>query len=286
MQIELPICIDAKEFFTRWISSTIQTRDWSSWKNNCSDWKKRYGALEGKDFTNRKFLSHYQFVDALSDLVPENRLIVTGSSGLAVEAFYSTFRNKPGQRIFLTSGLGSMGYGLPAAVGACFGGGRCPTVCVESDGSLMLNLQELATVSASKLPLLLIVMNNQGYASIRNTQRNYFKSRFVGTGPEANMFMPDFQSLGSTFGFAVRRATTVSELIDTLHTSLAENGPTLLEVVLEPDEVLSPKVSALPQRDGSIISMPLEDMSPLLSLETLQREMIVPLTEQSLNAQR
>lgn len=120
-------------------------------------------------------------MDALSDVFPAETLITTGSSGLAVEAFYTVFRNKPGQRVFLTSGLGAMGYGLPAAIGACFANNRNPMIAVESDGSLQLNIQELATLHAFNLPICLIVMNNGGYASIRSTQRNYFKARY-GTG--------------------------------------------------------------------------------------------------------
>jgi len=108
--------------------------------------------------------------------------------------FYTIFRNKPGQRVFLTSGLGSMGYGLPTAIGACLANDKKPMVAIESDGSLQLNLQEFATLVAQQLPITLVIMNNGGYASIRNTQRNYFASRFVGTGPEAGLMLPDLES--------------------------------------------------------------------------------------------
>ncbi len=278
MAIDLQICADARDFLTAWAEAGIVPGEWASWRDRCADWKVRYPALDGRTFTSDDSISHFQFVDALSDAVPENRLIVTGSSGLAVEVFYTVFRNKPGQRIFLTSGLGSMGYGLPAAIGACIGAGRPPTICVESDGSLMLNIQELAVLKAQNLPILLVIMNNNGYASIRNTQRNYFSSRFLGTGPSSGLHIPDFLAIAKAFGLPARRISKANELATGLSDALAVlSTPCVLEVCLQNDEVLAPKVSAIPQPDGSIISMPLEDMSPLLPRTVLRQEMIVPL---------
>jgi acetolactate synthase-1/2/3 large subunit len=173
--------------------------------------------------------------------------------------------------MFLTSGLGSMGYGVAAAIGACIGAGRVPTVCVESDGSLMLNLQELATLKALNLPITVVVMNNGGYASIRNTQRNYFEARYLGTGPGSGLYIPDFVSVSRGMGLVAEHINTV----DQLKKSFGSTGPMVLNVHLMHDEVLSPKVAAMPQLDGSIISMPLEDMSPLLPLEQLKSEMLV-----------
>jgi acetolactate synthase-1/2/3 large subunit len=172
--------------------------------------------------------------------------------------------------MFLTSGLGAMGYGIAAASGACIGAGRIPTVCVESDGSLMLNLQELATLKALNLPVTVVVMNNGGYASIRNTQRNYFEGRYLGTGPASGLFIPDFVEVAKSMGLTAQDINLPSQLMDAFDVA----GPRLLNVHLKTDEVLTPKVAAMPQPDGSIISMPLEDMSPLLSLEQLKAEMI------------
>ncbi len=195
------------------------------------------------------------------------------SSGLAVEVFYTVFRNKLGQRIFLTSGLGSMGYGLPAAIGACVGSRGKHTICVESDGSLMLNLQELATLKQMDLPINLVIMNNQGYASIRNTQKNYFSGRYIGSGMDSGLLIPDFKSLSHALDIDFVRVEDINELT----TDLFVNNLRLIEVVLEENVILAPKVSAIPQPDGSMISMPLEDMSPLLSRDVLRREMIIPL---------
>ncbi len=286
MDIQLPITADALHFLTQLSRQPLQALDCAAWRQRCQDWKQRYPVNDGAGFGQNDQISHYQFVDALSEVAKPNTLISTGSSGLAVEAFYTVFRNQPGQRIFLTSGLGSMGYGLPAAIGACFANGLKPMLAIESDGSLQLNIQELATVRAFNLPICILIMNNGGYCSIRNTQRNYFNERYIGTGPEAGLWLPDLEKLAATYELPFMRISEPEQLQAQLAQALAMGGPCLVDIRLLENETLAPKASAMPQPDGSIISMPLEDMSPLLPLEVLQREMLVPLTESSLKAVR
>lgn len=278
MDITLPILSDAKDFIESCLEGgLISHSDWGVWREKCLDWKTRFTPLDGRKFQSDAPISHYEFVESISDANPENQLVITGSSGLAVEVFYTVYRNKSGQRMFLTSGLGSMGYGVAAAIGACVGAGRIPTLCVESDGSLMLNLQELATLKALNLPITVVVMNNGGYASIRNTQRNYFEGRYLGTGPASGLYIPDFVEVAKGMSLAAEDIRTV----DQLKKAFGSTGPRVLNVHLMSDEVLSPKVAAMPQPDGSIISMPLEDMSPLLSLEQLKAEMLVGIDSKS-----
>jgi acetolactate synthase-1/2/3 large subunit len=280
MSIDISVCADAKAFLQTWFQSLPIMGPIDPWRTRCANWKHRYPPLDGRVFPQTNPIGHFQLVDRLSDVIPEDRLVITGSSGLAVEVFYTAFRNRRGQRIFLTSGLGSMGYGLAAAMGACIGAGRQPTVCVESDGSLMLNLQELATLKHLNLPLTLVIMNNNGYASIRNTQRNYFQERYLGSGQSSGLWMPDFLKIAQAMGIRCERVNDIQQLTPDLFDAELK----LVEVVLEEDVVLAPKVSALPQADGSMISMPLEDMSPLLPRDVLRQEMLIPLRPESLNA--
>lgn len=253
--------------------------DYSDWINKIADWKQRYPRCDGEKFPEQGEISHYHFIDRLSALTKANELIITGSSGLAVEVFYSTFVNKPGQRIFLTSGLGSMGYGLPAAIGGCLASGQKPVVSVEGDGSLQLNLQELSTLKSLNLPIRMFIMNNNGYASIRNTQRNYFDERYVATGQEAGLLIPDLVKLAEAIGLDAVRINDASELDEKIQYVLNHPGPILCDVSIIKDEALWPKVSANPQANGSMISMPLEDMTPLLSLDQLKQEMLVSLAD-------
>jgi acetolactate synthase-1/2/3 large subunit len=286
MDIDLRLPVDAGTFIDALAtkSGLLPATDRSPWHQRCADWKQRYAVGEGKPFGTEGPISHYHFVSALSDAAPPDTLVSTGSSGLGVEAFYTVFRNKPGQRVFLTSGLGAMGYGLPAAIGACLASGRRPMIAVESDGSLQLNLQELATLKAQNLPICLVIMNNGGYCSIRNTQRNYFQERYLGTGPEAGLWLPDLERIAAVYDMRFLRISDAAELASGLAAALELPRPCLIDVRLLENETLTPKAAAIPQADGSMISMPLEDMSPLLSLEQLQQEMTEPLHPASLAA--
>jgi acetolactate synthase-1/2/3 large subunit len=286
MTIDLPIVSDARTFLLELLrrANDIQQLGRSEWLSRCAHWKLRYSVKSGRQYPKQGSISHYQFVDALSDAIPADTLVATGSSGLGVEVFYTVFRNKPGQRIFLTSGLGAMGYGLPAAIGASLANGDKPMVAVESDGSLQLNVQELATLKALNLPICLFIMNNNGYASIRNTQRNYFEGRYIGTGPESSLFIPDTTRIADSLGIPAMRIKSVEELVPGLKQALESPRPFICDVCLLENEALAPKVSAMPQPDGSIVSMPLEDMAPLLPLAELEENMTVPLSAASRTA--
>jgi acetolactate synthase-1/2/3 large subunit len=287
MDISVSVACDAAEFIKAISEIVIPSHlDWKDWCFLCNDWKKRYAVNDGDLFPEEGVISHYQLMDVLSEVIPEGTLVSTGSSGLAIEAFYTVFRNKLGQRVFLTSGLGSMGYGLPAAIGACFANGKRPMIAIESDGSLQLNIQELATVQAFNLPITLIVMNNDGYASIRNTQKNYFNERYVGTGPEAGLIIPALDKLAKVYGFSFTKIKDVRELKNKLSKNILLERPCIIDINLIKSEVLTPKVSTLPQKDGSMLSMPLEDMSPFLPLSVLKNEMIIEISEESFLAER
>lgn len=282
MDIAIGVTADAADFLAaldQAVAAPAPARP--GWLARIADWKARYPVNDGQPFPASGPIDHYHFVSALSAAIPPDTLVATGSSGLAIEVFYTVFQNKRGQRVFLTSGLGSMGYGLPAAIGACFANGKKPMVAVESDGSLQLNLQELATLRAQKLPICLIVMNNGGYASIRSTQRNYFAGRHVGTGPEAGLLLPDLEQVAATYGLPFRRITDAADLAPVLKEVAGHPQAMIVDVQLTPNEILAPKCAALPQPDGSMLSMPLEDMSPLLPLAELEAQMIVPLLPQS-----
>lgn len=217
-------------------------------------------------------LSIYEFIEALSDAFMGGETIVTGSSGLAIEVFYTHFRNRPGQWIALTTALGSMGYGLPALLGAsAASSGKC--FLFESDGSMMMNLQEMQSLKTLGRPLTIFVQNNGGYASIRATQENYFESRFVGTGSTSKLDVPDFEALAASFGFDFMRITADTDIASALKKAVEADGQLLVDVVLRKDEKLMPKCGVTRLPNNQLVSQPLEDMTPLLSIEDL-REVI------------
>jgi acetolactate synthase-1/2/3 large subunit len=240
MDVDVAVSADAAAFIAAVGSVTPPARpEVSEWIATCRSWKQRYAVDAAA--TGGAAIGHQAFVSALSDAAPPDCVVGTGSSGLAVEAFYLGFRNKPGQRVFLTSGLGSMGYGLPAAIGGCLAAHARPMICVEGDGSLMLNIQELATLKGQNLPVCLIVMNNRGYCSIRNTQRNYFQGRFIGTDPEHRLWMPDLEKVAAAFELPFARLESPASLASDLRRALALPRPCLIDVRLVADEQLSPR---------------------------------------------
>ena len=279
MNIAKTIVSDAKEFIMAMLAQKdrLAPVDRSKWIARCHDWKLRFPINDGKPFSETGPISHYHLTKVLMDEIPENTMIATGTAGLGIEILYTAFATKPGQRMFLNTGLGAMGYGLPTIVGCGVAIGKKPFVAIESDGSLMMNVQELQTIRMLDLPVRLFVINNQGYASIRSTQRNYFQSRYVGTGTESRLCFPDMTQLASANGIAAMQIRDASELKGGVREALDRRGPLLIDVHVEPDAELWPKAAALPQPDGTMRSMPLEDMSPLLSREELRENMIVPL---------
>jgi acetolactate synthase-1/2/3 large subunit len=169
-----------------------------------------------------------------------------------------------------------MGFGIPAMVGAGVAYGK-PFAGLESDGSLMFNLQELMTLKALEIPACIFIMNNDGYASIRNTQRNYFDGRYIASGPSSKLLMVDIVAVATSMGIPAIRIEDASDLRDGIRAALKQKGLFICDVRLEAEAALWPKSAAIPLEDGSMMSMPLEDMTPLLSREELRENMMVPL---------
>ena len=287
-KIKLKLNFDAKNFFDELIKIKFPDHNnFKKWKDKCEHWKKNF-SFDRENIKSKKiFFDHYFVVNKLSDKFPKNLLICTGSSGLAIEVFYLVFKNKPGQRIFLTSGLGSMGYGIPASIGACFANKKKPMVLIEGDGSFHQNIQELAVIKKFNLPITIFIFNNKGYSSIRNTQKNYFKGRYLGTGPESNLIFPDLKNISNAYGIKYLEINSIKKFnnqIDKIIKNL--KIPKIIDLKIKPNEILKPKVSAIPLKNGNIISMPLEDMSPLLPLKVIESEMLVPLSKNSYKIKR
>lgn len=279
MDIAKTVVSDAKDFILAMLSQRnhFSSRDRSEWIVRCREWKRRYPINDGRPFPTSGSISHYHLTKVLMDQIPEYTMIATGTAGLGIEILYTAFATKTGQRMFLNTGLGAMGYGLPTMVGCGVAIGKKPFVAIESDGSLMMNVQELQTIRMLHLPVRLFVINNRGYASIRSTQRNYFEARYVGTGPESGLYFPDMTKIAAANGIEAMQIMDASELEDGVRTALSHAGPLLIDVHVESDAELWPKAAALPQPNGTMRSMPLEDMSPLLSREELRENMVVPL---------
>ena len=162
-----------------------------------------------------------------------------------------------------------MGYGLPAAIGACIANGKKDTICLEGDGSIMMNLQELQTVLTNKLPIKIFVINNQGYHSIRQTQNNLFKEHCkIGIGPESgDLSFPDFAKLSQAFGYTYLEAHSNAQMKDMVDQALKIDGTVFCEVFVSAEQNFEPKSATKRLEDGTLVSPPLEDLAPFLPRE-------------------
>ncbi len=286
--IDYKICCSADLFLHSFLHEVknINLPNISNWKRKCSEWKNKYKINDGNPLKPTNPISHLYFIDKLSDSLKPNTLIVTGSSGLAIESFYTAFRNKKNQRVFLTSALGSMGYGIPALLGASASDKFKNIVCIESDGSFMMNLQEMASLKNIKKDLKIFIMNNNGYSSIRNTQKNYFNSRFIAIDKNSGLYIPSLTMLAKCFNFKTFKITNPNDLSAMLNKILSTKGKVFCEIILKQEDSLWPKSSAIPLKNGKIISMPIEDMSPLLPIETLMEEMLNKIDPASIKARK
>jgi acetolactate synthase-1/2/3 large subunit len=278
MQVQVPLAVDALQFFKAVLSqySSIRQRDRSTWIARCRSWKKRYPVILPEYYQQTDLINSFVFADILSEELTCDDLLIPGSSGAAIDSFWMAFKAKTNQRAFSTGGLGSMGFGVPASLGGCLASGGRRTVTVEGDGGFHMNAQELGLVAKMHLPIKYFILNNQGYASIRGMQRNYFEGHFVGCDAASGLTLPDTVKVAEAYGVMGRRIASTVVLREQIREILAMPGPIVCEVMVNPDQVLCPRVSNSIQPDGSIVSKPLEDLWPFLDRQEFLENMIVP----------
>jgi acetolactate synthase-1/2/3 large subunit len=279
LSVDVPIHADLAEALPILVELPYQPPDaHASYLSWCRERTARYPVVLGEYFKQDEPVNPYVFMKKLFEELSEGDVIVTGDGSACVIAFQAA-ELKPGQRLFTNSGCASMGYDLPAAIGAirASGGGR--VICLAGDGSIMLNLQELQTIGGGHMEVKLFVLNNDGYSSIRQTQRNYFPDNVVGCGPESGLTFPDFVALGRVFGFGSKRCTSHEELSAKIRDTLSADGPQLLEVMLDADQQFSPKLASRQLESGAMVSSPLEDLAPFLSREELADNLLIPAIE-------
>jgi Thiamine pyrophosphate-requiring enzymes [acetolactate synthase, pyruvate dehydrogenase (cytochrome), glyoxylate carboligase, phosphonopyruvate decarboxylase] len=277
MQVDVPVCSDAKSFLQKLIEnlSSVQIRDRSAWMSRCASWKKKYPVILPEYLEPKEPVNTYALVDVLSDLLTGKDVLVPGSSGSCSEITLQAFRVRNGQRILNTPGLGSMGFGLPASIGACLASGKKRTVCIIGDGGLQHNIQELETLKRLNIPVKLFVLNNNGYASIRNTHNRLFAGRLVCCDPSSGLTLPDTCRVASAYGLPAVRISGQKTLKTDIRRVLDMEGPIVCEVIIEPDLQTAPKATSIVKPDGSIESRPLEDLWPFLERTEFYNNMII-----------
>jgi len=276
IKVDLKINLDLKTFF--WginpLLMGVRLTDYSDWNNRCQQYRRDFPVVtqEMKDRTN--YVDPYYFYEMLSGLADNDDILVT-DQGIAFYAFTTSYKLKSGQRAFTNGGFSPMGYGLPAAIGACIANDKKRILSVHGDGGIEMNLQELQTIVHNKLPIKIFVFNNQGYTSIKHTQMGYFDGHFVGCEEGSGVTCPDFKKVAWAYDIEKFQLRNNFDLVNFLPSILDLDGACLIEVMIDPFQPFHPRVMTEKKPDGRLVSKPLEDMYPFLDRELFKNQMIV-----------
>lgn len=275
MKIDVSVNSDAGDFLREFNShlSNIEQKDWSNWLKRCKEWQARYPVILPEYWNDRGLVNDYVLIDGLSDELSETDLLIPGSSGACSERIMQAIRIKPGLRILNSQGLGPMGFGIPAAIGACIASGNRRTVCVDGDGGFIMNIQELETVKRLALPIKFFVLNNGGYGSIQATQRNYFGGNYVASTRSSGLTLPDVVAVSKAFGIPAVTIANHARIREQIRAILETEGPIVCDVIVSPEQITAPRVSSRQCEDGSMVSIPMEDLWPFLDREEFRSNM-------------
>ena len=243
------------------------------WIDFCRGLKEKYSFKNTPEYIQKdKKINVYYFIRRLSELMKQGDVCVT-ANGTAIVASVQAVQIKENQRYFSNSGDASMGYDLPAAIGACIANNRKSTVCLAGDGSIMMNIQELQTIVHNNLPVKIFILNNDGYSSIKQTQNNFFNGRNTGAGRNSGVSMPDFVKVGNSFGIESFRLERPADIDTAINKMLTSHSPIICDVVVNPDYIFTPKLSSKKLPDGTMVSPSLENMYPFLPEEEYKENM-------------
>jgi acetolactate synthase-1/2/3 large subunit len=278
LQIDQKIQTDLLEFisvFNNALKDYSVSEEHSTYLAWCRERVERYKTVLPEYRQPAPLINPYYFIEKLFEKLNADDIVVAGNGSACVISFQAA-KLVDGQRLFTNSGNASMGYDLPAAIGACISrGGKQRVICLAGDGSIMMNLQELQTLVGYKLPVKVLVINNEGYHSIRQTQQAYFSDNMFGIGPSNGVSIPDFVALAKGLKISATAVKTVEDWESSAVTQLLEsNEPALIEVFVDPEQPFSPKLASRKLDDGTMVSPALDDMAPFLSREEMAQNQL------------
>jgi acetolactate synthase-1/2/3 large subunit len=274
--IDLPIQADARRFLgeLEFQSRSVSPRDRTAWLARCRDWKRRYPVIQPQDRAQTGSVHSCVFMEALGRELQGHETIVL-DMGTSLISGMQALAIKRGQRVFSSTGLAAMGYGLPAAIGAWLADRTRPVICLTNDGCLQMAIQELQTVIHLKAPIKIFLFNNNGYLTIKMTQRGYMGGRFVASTPESGVTAPDFVKVAHAYGLATETIRNHDELGKKIHGVFETPGPVLCEITMAEDQPLLPRLVGHKTGEGRFVDDPIEKMWPYLPDEEFRANMII-----------
>lgn len=273
---DLAIQADAGEFISQLAGQAVKPSlpSWAEWLMWCGVRREKYPFVLPKHRISTTDINPYHFVDRLSAHLAEDAIVVAGN-GTACVALFQAAKVKKGQRMFWNSGCASMGYDLPAAIGACFAAEGRDVVCLAGDGSLQMNIQEFQTIVHHQLPLKLFVLNNNGYISIRQTNQAFFGGRLTGCDSSSGVSFPDITRIADAYGLPATVIDSHDHLDEKIAAVFATPGPVVCDIRLQHDYTFEPKLSSEKMPDGRMVSKPLEDLFPFLSRDEFYSNLLI-----------
>ncbi len=245
----------------------------NEWKLYCKNIRKKYPIVLEKFKKQKKSVNSYHFVDILSDVLKKNDIIVT-DMGLSFVGTHQSFKIKKGQKLFTNSGHAPMGWGLPAAIGAYYASKRNRIICLTGEGGLQMNIQELATVMHSKLPIKIFIYNNGGYLTIKQTQQLGFNGRIMGSNSKTGISFPNYELLAKSHKIKYFKISNSNNLENKIKKTLSGNKPVICELILDHNQEQMPKAINKRKPDGRSEPTKYEDMYPFLSSDEIKENML------------
>jgi acetolactate synthase-1/2/3 large subunit len=243
----------------------------------------RYDQIGQKSIKSNEYLHSADVIQVLNAKLKNDAIIVTDVGAGLLTGHYM-YEAKGTQRFFTSQGLGEMGFGLPGAIGAHFASPKKQIICLNTDGGIMFNLQEMQLIPEHNIPLKLFIFNNNGYSMIKTSQQNLFGGRFSGSTGETGISFPSFEQLAKLFKFEYYKTTSLNFGNDLFSEMLESNNPVLFEIIMDPEQKYLPRLSTSKLSDGTLVSPPLEDLDPMISTELLQKLLGQELHSNSLKA--
>jgi acetolactate synthase-1/2/3 large subunit len=276
IRVHKMINADAKKFLEV-LSRELENKKFQfpkEWLKKCNEWKRKYPVCLPQYGKSKGGINYYHFVDMLNKKLKTNTPVIS-DAGSSFYVVSQSVNVKKGQRYITSGALATMGFGLPAAIGVSVASGNRQVVTVTGDGSFQQNIQELQTIVHNNLPIKIFVMNNEGYLSIRSTQRRFFDGRFVGEGIQSGLSFPQTGKIARAYGIKFVKASSNKNLDKALDDVFDYNGPVICEVMTLENQEIIPTNTAKIRSDGTMVSKPLEDMYPFLDRQEFEKEMIV-----------
>jgi acetolactate synthase-1/2/3 large subunit len=269
-----PICQSSETFLDQVLTELLElpkSDSLSLWVSNAQEiWQKlprseQIGAAVG----SAQEVHSFDVINFLNSVLQDDAIVATDVGAGLLTGHYA-LAAKGTQRIFTSQGLGEMGFGLPGAIGAHFADPKRQLICLNTDGAIMFNLQELQLVKHHKIPMKLFIFNNDGYTMIKISQQNLFDARVSGSDINSGISFPLFSDLAKTFGFEYCLIDSLSSFESALRPALESLEAVLIEIKMSPDQKYLPRLATSKLADGTLVSPPLEDLDPMISIESLR----------------